>query len=152
VVVHVVEDRSCGGDEVASSEVDQVSRLAATNSLTSESCAHLPLTGNGEGNLDALPKPDFAKCRSEFIAPRHEVERSLCLYWQDLLKIESIGIHDDFWALGGQSLLAMRVCNFVRTKFDVELKLSKMFANPSVAPLAEHISLELDVRNRARSG
>jgi hypothetical protein len=107
----------------------------------------LPITSNGKRNLEALPKPDFARFQAEFVAARNDVERGLCSYWQDLLKIERIGIHDDFWALGGQSLLAMRVCNFVRQEFGVELKLSKVFANPTVAQLAEHISLELDARN-----
>jgi non-ribosomal peptide synthetase component F len=153
VVVYVVEEGNLGGDQVA-------------NSLTNELRAHaqdllpaymqpsaivvmdaLPITSNGKRNLEALPQPDFARFQAAFVAPRNEVERSLCGYWQDLLKIETIGIHDDFWMLGGQSLLAMRVCNFVRQAFAVELKLSRMFSHPSVAQLAEHISLELDARN-----
>ena len=107
----------------------------------------LPLTVNGKVDRQALPKLDSAKFQTEFVAPRNEVERSLCSYWQNLLKIERVGIHDDFWILGGQSLLATQVFNFVRQEFGVELKLSKMFANSTVVQLAEHISLELNARN-----
>jgi hypothetical protein len=107
----------------------------------------LPLTVNGKVDRRALPKLDSAKFQTEFVAPRNEVERSLCSYWQNLLKIERIGIHDDFWILGGQSLLATQVFNFVRQEFGVELKLSKMFANSTVGQLAECISLELNARN-----
>jgi acyl carrier protein len=107
----------------------------------------LPLTKNGKRDLEALPNPDFSRLQPEFVAPRNETERKLCSYWQNLLKVERIGAHDDFWVLGGHSLLAMRVCNFVRQEFGVELKLSRMFDNPSVAQLAEHICLELDARN-----
>lgn len=160
VVVYVVPDRTLGGDAGASPETD--GNLSLTNALRAHAQAllptymqpsaivvmdALPITGNGKRDLEALPPPDFATFQAEFVAPRNEVERSLCSYWQELLKIEKIGIHDDFWTLGGQSLLAMRVCNFVRQEFRVELKLSRMFANPSIAQLAEHISLELDSRN-----
>jgi hypothetical protein len=107
----------------------------------------LPVTSNGKRDLEALPSPDSARFQTEFVAPRNEVERSLCGYWQNLLKIERVGIHDDFWMLGGQSLLAVRVSNFVRQELSVELKLTELFANPTVAQLAEHISLELDARN-----
>jgi microcystin synthetase protein McyA len=107
----------------------------------------LPLTVNGKVDRRALPKLDSAKFQTEFVAPRNEVERSLCSHWQNLLNIERIGIHDDFWILGGQSLLAMQVFNFVRQEFGVELKLSRMFANSTVFQLAECISLELNARN-----
>lgn len=106
----------------------------------------LPVTRNGKRNLAALPKPDFRGVQVGFVAPRDEVERSLCNCWQDMLNVERIGVHDDFWALGGRSVQALLVCNFVRQEFGVEINMSGMFGRPSVSQLAERISLELDLK------
>jgi acyl-coenzyme A synthetase/AMP-(fatty) acid ligase len=166
IVVYVAADMNLGVNEIESPETGQDLKLAAANNLTHELRAHgqaflptymqpsaiivmdaLPVTRNGKRDVDALPKPDFSRFQAQFVAPRNEVERKLCGCWQDLLKIENIGIHDDFWMLGGQSLLAMQVCNFVRQEFGIELKLSRMFDSPSVMQLADLISLELDAKS-----
>jgi hypothetical protein len=91
-----------------------------------------------------LPAPEGeAYAHRQYVAPQGQIERALAQMWQELLCVERVGRHDTFFELGGHSLLALQVCRGVRQAFGVELKVSKMFANPSVAQLAEQISLEV---------
>ncbi|KZN47806.1 non-ribosomal peptide synthetase [Pseudoalteromonas luteoviolacea] len=71
----------------------------------------VPLTLSGKVNRAALPKPDFlaGQRAKEFIAPATDMECYLASIWEDVLNVEGIGILDDFFALGGNSLLALRV-------------------------------------------
>jgi amino acid adenylation domain-containing protein len=73
---------------------------------------HLPLTGNGKLGRKALPAPDFdLQFADQYEAPRNEVEKVLARIWSDVLRIERIGIHDNFFALGGDSILSIQVSN-----------------------------------------
>lgn len=71
--------------------------------------------------------------------PRTETEKALAIIWSELLKVENIGINDDFFDLGGQSLMAIRVVSRVRDVFEVDLPLRNIFECPTVAGLAEII-------------
>jgi acyl carrier protein len=72
-------------------------------------------------------------------APRNEIESTMAEIWQELLGIEQIGIHDNFFDLGGQSLLATRIMSRLREALDVELQLERLFETPTVAGLAQQI-------------
>jgi amino acid adenylation domain-containing protein len=89
----------------------------------------------------ALPAPDSARPDLEagFSAPRTEAERLLAEIWRDLLGVEAIGIHDDFFQLGGHSLLVAKLAARVRQAFKVELSLVEVFKRPTVASLAEAV-------------
>ncbi len=68
----------------------------------------LPLTLNGKLDRKALPRPDdMAHNRVDYVAPRNELEKTLCGIWAQVLKVEKVGIDDDFLELGGNSLLAI---------------------------------------------
>jgi len=71
----------------------------------------LPLTSNGKVNRDALPSLDAARAQTErtFAAPRSETEQILARIWSEVLRAESIGIHDNFFQLGGDSILVIQV-------------------------------------------
>ena len=71
-----------------------------------------------------------------YAAPDGEVEHQLCEIWQDMLGVEPIGVHDNFMALGGHSLLGVRLAARLRTTFRVDLPLQVMFDSPTVAELA----------------
>jgi acyl carrier protein len=69
----------------------------------------LPLTANGKVDRKALPAPEALEAKTEYEAPRNDVERRLAEIWQEQLGGAEIGIHDNFFELGGDSLMAIRV-------------------------------------------
>ena len=76
---------------------------------------------------------------SAYVAPRTQTEDLLCRIWQELLRIEQIGVQNDFFELGGNSLLATRLVSRVREVFGVELPLASVFESPKLFSLAEII-------------
>ena len=99
--------------------------------------AELPLTPNGKVDRAALPEPDTAAGGGEgAVAPRTPVEELLQEIWTGLLGVEGIGVHDDFFRLGGHSLLGARMLARVRDALGVELPVSLVFDRPTLAGLA----------------
>ncbi|MDX2093724.1 MAG: amino acid adenylation domain-containing protein, partial [Kofleriaceae bacterium] len=99
----------------------------------------LPLTPNGKLDLKALPAPDVNLAQREYAAPRTEVETLLTQVWSELLGVERVGVHDDFFALGGHSLLVMRLVAWVRKALGVEVSMRAVFEAPTPGGLAEAI-------------
>jgi thioesterase domain-containing protein/acyl carrier protein len=100
----------------------------------------LPLGANGKVDPAALPAPDPAAGRVSYIAPVTDAERVAADAWADVLGVERIGVDDDFFALGGHSMLAVRLMTLVRRRCGVEVPLSALFERPTVrrlAPLVE---------------
>jgi amino acid adenylation domain-containing protein len=97
----------------------------------------LPLTPNGKINRQALPAPDSQAAGIAVpTLPRTPLERRLTKLWQAVLGIESLGIHDNFFDLGGHSLRATKIIAAVRRDFGVPLDLRDLFNRPTVAELA----------------
>jgi aryl carrier-like protein len=97
----------------------------------------LPLTPNGKVDRRALPAPgDDAVIREVYVAPQTPTEEVLASIWCELLKLDRVGVHDNFFALGGHSLLAMRLVARMREVFQVELPLRALFETPTIARLA----------------
>ncbi|MFD9718898.1 amino acid adenylation domain-containing protein [Streptomyces sp. NPDC059076] len=98
----------------------------------------LPLTANGKVERAALPapgnRPDDAATST---APRDVVERELAAIWAEFFPEASIGAHSDFFALGGNSLLAVRLMALIHTRMGCSIPLSTLFARPTIALLAE---------------
>ena len=107
----------------------------------------LPITPNGKVDRRALPAPDQARPELEqtFVAPRTRLEEQIAVIWAEVLKLERVDMHDDFFDLGGHSLWPPRVISRVREAFHTEVPLRSLFAMPTVAGLA-------DVINKARAG
>ncbi len=100
----------------------------------------LPLTANGKVNRQALPAPQR---RSESQrTPRTPREETLCEILAEVLSMERVGIDDDFFALGGHSLMATRVVSQVRAALGVELSLRTIFAAPTVGEMSRHLGLD----------
>jgi acyl carrier protein len=101
----------------------------------------LPLTPNGKIDRAALPKPDDLRpdLKKDFIAPRTPIETELARIWAGLLKVNEVGINDNFFDLGGHSLLATQVVSRMRQTFQVEISLRSLFESPTIAALAELI-------------
>ncbi|MDB4950669.1 MAG: tycC1, partial [Gemmatimonadetes bacterium] len=97
----------------------------------------LPLTPHGKLDRRALPAPEPAPADEAYAAPRTEVEAALAAIWEEVLRRDRVGVHDDFFALGGHSLMAMRVVSRVGQALGVELPMRALFEHPTVAGLAE---------------
>ncbi len=101
----------------------------------------LPLTAHGKVDVKALPDPEAVssvEVRGR-VPPRTPIEEILAEAWADILGVGSVGIDDDFFDLGGHSLMATQVAARVGGIFGVELSLTDFFAQPTVAALAAHI-------------
>nr|WP_255705659.1 non-ribosomal peptide synthase/polyketide synthase [Xenorhabdus sp. PB61.4] len=104
-----------------------------------------PLTPNGKLDRKALPVPgEEAFSRQRYEAPQGEIEIALVAVWRELLGIEKISRHDNFFAMGGHSLLAVRVVNRIMAVLGVELPLTVLFNSPSLAALAQEIQTRRD--------
>ncbi|HSK79529.1 MAG TPA: amino acid adenylation domain-containing protein, partial [Thermoanaerobaculia bacterium] len=101
--------------------------------------AALPVTANGKLDRQALPEPAAEAAAEEAEAPRGPVEEELCRMFGELLGLPPVGIRDDFFALGGHSILATRLLARVRSAFGAEIPLRQIFQAPTVAELAAAI-------------
>jgi acyl-coenzyme A synthetase/AMP-(fatty) acid ligase/aryl carrier-like protein len=94
-----------------------------------------PLTPSGKVDRAALPAPEAAS-GAGYAAPRTPVEEALVRIWEEVLRRAPVGVHDDFFALGGHSLLVMQVVSRVRASLGAELPVAALFERPTVAELA----------------
>ena len=101
----------------------------------------MPLTLNGKVDRRALPTPDNSRPDLEvpFAAPNTSIEEKLTKIWTELLGLDRVGIHDNFFDLGGHSLMATQVLSRIRDDFQIELALAHFFETPTVAALADYI-------------
>jgi len=97
----------------------------------------MPLTTNGKMDRKALPAPDAALvATAEYVPPRNEMEQRLAALWSELLRVERVGLHDNFFNLGGHSLLATQVVSRLRELDDAEVR-KLLSAEPSSTSEAE---------------
>ncbi len=101
----------------------------------------LPLTPNGKIDRQRLPAPDPSQrlSASGYAPPRTPTEALLAKIWCEVLRIEQVGIYDNFFTIGGHSLLATQVVSRLRQQFQVELPLRTIFGAPTIAELAEQV-------------
>ncbi|NEQ12162.1 MAG: non-ribosomal peptide synthetase, partial [Moorea sp. SIO4E2] len=102
--------------------------------------SQLPLTPNGKVDRKALPVPDVASSVSmEYVAPQTETQKVLAEIWKEVLGIEQVGIHDNFFDLGGHSLMATQVVSRLQNTVQLELPISRLFENPTIKQLGADI-------------
>jgi amino acid adenylation domain-containing protein len=103
--------------------------------------AALPLLPNGKVDRKALPAPAGAEAApaAGFVAPRGGLERTIVAAWREALGVERVGIHDNFFDLGGHSLLLSQVHARLRETINPDLALLELFKYPTVAALAERL-------------
>ncbi|MEM7354077.1 MAG: amino acid adenylation domain-containing protein, partial [Acidobacteriota bacterium] len=101
----------------------------------------LPRLPNRKIDRRALPEPQAHAAGQTYVAPRTRTEEQLAAVWSQVLGIERVGVHDDFFLLGGHSLIATRLAQRVRQTFGVELPLRRLFQSPTLVALAEWIDL-----------
>jgi amino acid adenylation domain-containing protein len=101
----------------------------------------LPLTPNGKVDRKALPVPDSSNLitEEEYLTPATPTQEILANIWQEIIGIERIGIQDNFFDLGGHSLIATRVVSQIRQIFNIELSLRSLFEKVTIEDLAQEI-------------
>ncbi|WP_029005876.1 non-ribosomal peptide synthetase [Azorhizobium doebereinerae] len=113
----------------------------------------IPLSANGKVDRKALPRPDVAQMPGElpYVAPRTETEAALVDIWQAVLKHEPVGIHDNFYALGGDSLLAVQLGIKAR-EAGLPLDPTALQRTPTIAELVQHLEPARTVRADEATG
>ncbi|MDX9750216.1 MAG: amino acid adenylation domain-containing protein [Flavobacteriales bacterium] len=103
--------------------------------------ATLPLTPNGKVDKQALPAPTMrtSTLQTQHVAPRNEVERTVAAIWRRALGVDDLGVHDNFFDLGGHSLIGIQVLSQVEQQTGRKLPLNTLFQAPTVAQFAASI-------------
>jgi hypothetical protein len=102
----------------------------------------LPWTDNGKINRKALPAVagNGSDLKAEYVAPQTSLEQTIARVWQQVLNVEKVGVHDNFFDLGGQSLLMAQAHSQLRAALDgKDLPLIKMLEHPTVSALARYL-------------
>jgi acyl carrier protein len=103
----------------------------------------LPLSANGKVDRRALPDPGNSRPNLDtpYAAPRTPIQKELAQIWDDVLSLDQVGIHDNFFDLGGHSLAASRVISRVIQTFQLDIPLRSLFDSPTVAEMARVITM-----------
>ena len=100
----------------------------------------MPLTPNGKVDRKALPAPDVdAFAARSYEAPQGETEEALAAIWQELLGVARVCRHDNFFDLGGHSLLVTQLATRIRERFQVDMSFSDLFDSPSLDGMAARV-------------
>jgi amino acid adenylation domain-containing protein len=101
----------------------------------------LPLTPNGKIDRKALPAPAGKRqAEARYVPPQTDTARKVAAAWQDVLGIDKVGLHDNFFDLGGHSLLLVRVYGKLRETFETDLSIIELFRFPTVEALASRLA------------
>lgn len=102
----------------------------------------LPLTHNGKINRGALPEPDGRRPEMEqaYVSPSTALERNLTEMWRHVLDLNRVGVHDNFFDLGGTSILAVKIAALMQKTFDIEVPIVKLFQYPSISLLTNYLT------------
>jgi hypothetical protein len=105
----------------------------------------LPLTSIGKVDKKMLPMPEafVAQSRAEYVPPRTEAERTLAGVWQEVLAEKMIGVHDNFFTLGGNSLKVIKLLKVIEEMYPGALQIADMFSFPTIEAQAARIEATL---------
>jgi amino acid adenylation domain-containing protein len=102
----------------------------------------LPLTPNGKVDRKALPAPDSLRPQLEatYVKPKTDLEKTIATVWQKVLKLETVGIHDNFFDLGGHSLLIVQVHSELCQLLKADFSMLELFRYPTISSLASFLN------------
>jgi thioesterase domain-containing protein/aryl carrier-like protein len=107
----------------------------------------LPLTANGKVDRRALPTPTNVNNLDTFVEPRNQLELQLVQIWSKILKVDKVGVQDNFFDLGGHSLLAPYLMAQIKQQFGKDVSLTSLFQNPTIEQLATILQIDSDDSN-----
>jgi yersiniabactin nonribosomal peptide synthetase len=107
----------------------------------------LPLTANGKIDRRALPAPEAHTDKvRQYVEPTNALERALCTTWKEILVVDRVGIHDNFFEIGGDSILAVEIASRVERDLGIRVPFKQFIATPTVAGVSAYLQAEhLDV-------
>lgn len=116
-----------------------------------------PMTPNGKIDRKALPIPDKRRQRlaTDYSAPADTIEKTLAAIWQEVLKLEQIGVNDNFFDLGGHSLLLAQVKSKIDQSLHREVSMMELFEYPTIRSLARCLAGETELsqmKEQSRNG
>jgi amino acid adenylation domain-containing protein len=117
----------------------------------------LPLTANGKVDKKALPSPEEMRSQiaDDYVMPQTDAERLIASVWQEVLQINNVGIYDNFFEIGGNSLLLVQAYSKLQNLFGSQVSIVVLFRYPNIHALAEHLSqsqpTEVSDPNRAEN-
>jgi aryl carrier-like protein len=114
----------------------------------------LPHPPRGKLDRRALAQPDTVRPEMEnsYLAPRTGIEEKLVQLWSEVLRIEKVGVQDNFFDLGGHSILMIQMRSRLREVFGQELMMADLFKYPTISMLAQYLEQEPDGRPFAETG
>ena len=105
-----------------------------------------PLNPNGKVDRRALPAPDTSRLELEnqYVPPREGLEEQLVSIWREVLLVDKIGIHDNFFDLGGHSLSSVQLVNKIRQSLSKTVRIVDIFQNPTIEKLAHFMTANME--------
>ncbi|NEQ40109.1 MAG: amino acid adenylation domain-containing protein [Okeania sp. SIO3I5] len=105
--------------------------------------SEFPLTPNGKVDRKKLPNPDISNLsQTEYVAPKSETEQQIAEVWQDVLQLEKVGIYDNFFEIGGNSLLLIKVSAKLQKILKIQLQVVDLLKYPTIYILSQYIKGE----------
>ncbi|WP_179335208.1 non-ribosomal peptide synthetase [Winogradskyella costae] len=114
---------------------------------------NFPLTTNGKIDKTKLPSPEYVRTdsNSDLNIAQTQLEKDIANIWSELLQIPVIDVRDNFFEMGGSSLIAQRVIGALRKKLNIKIPLIKIFQYPTISQLAESLSENLQVEEKSET-
>ena len=103
----------------------------------------MPLTPNGKVDRKALPAPDATRSEAGYVAPTTETQATLAGIWAEVLKLDKVGIHDNFFEIGGNSLLIIKVHSQLSIRFGTRVAVVDLFKYPTIDKLSLFLSADV---------
>jgi amino acid adenylation domain-containing protein len=133
-----------GGHKTTVTELRRFLQLTLPDYMipaTFVSLASLPLTPNGKVDYGALPAPARRRppLEAAYVTPQSVLEQRLAAVWQEVLGLEQVGVHDNFFDLGGDSLLLAQVQSQLQALFQRDIPIVDLFEHPTISAAAEYV-------------
>lgn len=99
----------------------------------------LPMTINGKLDVKLLPRPIFNNSQKTYEKPANKLEQQCCDIWSSLLKVNIIGVHNNFYSLGGTSIIAIQICNQLSKKLNRKISVASFTSHPTIRGFCDHL-------------